>query len=73
MPRKILATVLEVYCPSCGKCINIRMESGQEQRKVICWNCDNPIIAENGFGENNVRVSSQNRRIRYTIIWQEEP
>lgn len=73
MPRKILATVLEVHCPRCGKAINIRLENGQSSHHVSCWNCDNDIHAENGYGENNVRVSSGGARIRYTIIWQEEP
>lgn len=73
MPRKILATVVEVYCPNCGKNINLRAEAGESDHTVSCWNCDISITLHNGYGPNNFYVIVNGKRIRYTLIWQERP
>ena len=73
MPRKILATVIETWCCDCGKIINIRMEEGEGEHTVSCWNCDATITAHNGYGENNIHVTCEGNRIRYVIIWQAKP
>lgn len=73
MPRKILATVIEVYCPSCGKAINIRSEEGESEHTISCWSCDTSITVQNGYGVNNLRVFSGDERLRYIIIWQQKP
>lgn len=73
MPRRILATVVEVHCPACGKAITIRAEEGESDHSVKCWNCDTPIHFHNGYGPNNLYVMSDRKRLRYTIIWQDRP
>jgi len=74
MPRKILATTLQVRCPNpvCHKVINIRLESGQSNDSIPCWNCHTVIETHNGYGKNNIRVSSQGKSLQFHIVWQEK-
>ena len=73
MARQILATVVECKCPKCSKVLNIRAKTGESSHIIKCWNCDTTINFANGYGENNVRITSNGQRINFRIIWQENP